>query len=121
LTPDNKNYWIDPDRTCTKYGDKSSEKDALARWNHAKRSVGEVNNAEMPYSFCGVGKSLGFFKCKNSNSTYSTMGDILGVKTHYFKGYFSPGSKTMMLPQKAITAIAYLRTEESVREEQTET
>ena len=107
LTPNNKNYWIDPDITYPKYGDDPSEEDALARWNRAKGFQSNLNDAEMPYSFCGVGKSIGFFKCKNSNSVYSTMGAVLGVTPHPFKGYLSPGSKTMMLPPEAMKEVAY--------------
>jgi hypothetical protein len=117
LTPNNKNYWIDPNRTCTKYGNDPSEKDALERWNHAKRVQAEFNNVEIPYSFCSIGKSIRVFKCKNSNSTYTTMRAILGVDSHQFEGYFSPGSKTRILPQEVMKAIAYPKQEESLGEE----
>ena len=37
---------------------------------------------------------------------------VLGVEPHRFRGYLSPGSETMMLPQEAMKAIAYPGIEE---------
>jgi hypothetical protein len=99
LTPFNKNYWIEPDETYTQFHDNLSQNHTLHRWNQIKYCVQSLNKADIQYSFCGIGKGLGVFS-KNSNSAYSSIAYIMGLKPHRFKGVLAPGSHSTMLARK---------------------
>jgi hypothetical protein len=91
--------WIEPNETFTQHYDKLSKKYVLNLWNHIRHSVKDLNKAEIPYSFCGLGKSLGMMS-SNSNSAYASIAYIMGIKPHHFKGVLAPGCNSTMLAKK---------------------
>jgi hypothetical protein len=95
--PYDKNYWIEPHETFTKY-DKDN---ALDVWNSAKAFSMTLNDKDLPYSFCGMGRSLGL-RCRNSNSVYATIAEYMGLEAHRFGGYKAPGLNTPLLSQAMI-------------------
>lgn len=88
-------HWTEPDVTAEGY----AGKDAMQRWNNAKRRLHELNDANIAYSFCGVGWSFGTYQCNNSNSAYTLIGRLLSVEpAPRFTGYAAPGLHTNLLP-----------------------
>ena len=84
--------WTVPAETYIAY----SETDALTRWRRAEDSLPVFNALRTPYSFCGIGKSLGFVGCTNSNSAYASAAALLGLEPHRFEHYAAPGLKSVI-------------------------
>jgi hypothetical protein len=95
--------WIEPDETYTQHYDKPSKNYVIDLWDQVRHSIKDLNKAEVSYSFCGIGKSLGL-KSKNSNSAYSSIAYIMGVEPHRFQGVLAPGCNTTMLKRRDLAS-----------------
>lgn len=98
-------HWTQPHETAVKYGEKPDEKDAREKWSHVKCHLSELNDADIKYSFGGVGKWFGFCQCRNSNSAYTTVGLLLDLEPHHFPSYAAPGWRTIMLPETHLATL----------------
>jgi hypothetical protein len=96
--------WIEPHETYTQHYDTGFKRNVLKLWHQVKYSIKDLNEAKVPYSFCGLGKSLGVMS-KNSNSAYASIAHIMGVKPHRFKGVLAPGCNTTMLARKVLESL----------------
>jgi hypothetical protein len=96
--------WIEPSKTYTQHCDKMSERYVFKLWHQVRHCIKYLNRAEVPYSFCGLGKSLGMIS-KNSNSAYASIAYIMGVEPHMFKGVLAPGSNTTMLARRDLDSL----------------
>jgi hypothetical protein len=81
-----------------------SSTEVLARWNTAVRTMGELNGLDLNYPGL-LTNSLG--DPVNSNSTYRTLGEIMGVQVRDFPGRMEPGVDNRMISEERI---AQLRT-----------
>jgi hypothetical protein len=97
-------HWIEPSKTYTQHCDKMSERYVFKLWHQVRHCIKDLNRAEVPYSFCGLGKSLGIMP-KNSNSAYASIAYIMGVKPHIFEGVLAPGSNTTMLARRDLDCL----------------
>ncbi|WP_369939782.1 hypothetical protein [Xanthomonas medicagonis] len=82
-------------------GDKD---DILARWNTAARAVPELNARDLDYPNYGF-KLLG--GTINSNSTFRTFGELMGVPVSALSRRLQPGIVNCMLSRDRIEALRY--------------
>jgi hypothetical protein len=77
----------------------------MPRWRAAAKSVDFINGMDLNYPAGGV-KVTG--KTKNSNSMYTTMGDIMGLPRFSFWQVFEPGISTPVLIPDLVDAVLAL-------------
>ena len=77
----------------------ADSKEVLGRWNAAVNAVDTLNALDLDYPNYGF-KAFG--KTVNSNSTYNTLGQIMGVPAKDFTGRLEPGINNLMIPPKEI-------------------
>jgi hypothetical protein len=77
----------------------ADEKEVMARWNSAVAAKAPLNALDRDYPSYGF-KVFG--DTINSNSTYRTLGEIMGVPVHEFSGVMEPGIDNRMTSQKQI-------------------
>ena len=61
--------------------------DVLARWDNAVKALPYLNSLELPYTPFGI---LGLMPI-NSNTAYTLLGKLMGIRGHIFRGYWQPG------------------------------
>jgi Ca2+-binding RTX toxin-like protein len=84
--------------------------DALARWNSAVETIPLLNRLDMDYPAFGV--TL-FGPTVNSNSTYRTLGEIMGLPIHDFPGVIEPGLDNRMIEPDVIDRLKYRPTSQN--------
>jgi hypothetical protein len=77
----------------------ADSKEVLARWNSAVNSVDKLNALDLNYPNYGF-KVFG--ETVNSNSTYNTLGQIMGVPAKDFPGRLEPGIDNLMVSPEEI-------------------
>ncbi len=77
----------------------ADSREVLARWNNAARSAGELNALDLNYPNL-LPNALG--NPVNSNSTYRTLGEIMGVQVRDFPGRIEPGVDNRMVTPERI-------------------
>ncbi len=78
--------------------------EALARWNAAVDTIPLLNLLDLDYPAYGVNI---ISETVNSNSTFRTLGEIMGVEVHNFSNTIEPGLDNKMLPENVINSITY--------------
>ena len=73
--------------------------EVLARWNSAVGAGQALNNLDLDYPPYGVRV---FGPTVNSNSSYRTTGEIMGVAVHRFSGVMEPGVDNRMVTPESI-------------------
>jgi hypothetical protein len=73
--------------------------EVLARWNSAVAAGQALNNLDLDYPPYGVRV---FGTTVNSNSSYRTTGEIMGVAVHRFPGVMEPGVDNRMVTPESI-------------------
>lgn len=77
----------------------ADSREVLARWNNAVRSMGELNALDLNYPNL-LPNALG--NPVNSNSTYRTLGEIMGVQVRDFPWRSEPGVDNRMVSPERI-------------------
>lgn len=77
----------------------ADSREVLARWNNAVRSMGELNALDLNYPNL-LPNALG--SPVNSNSTYRTLGEIMGVQVRDFPWRSEPGVDNRMVSPERI-------------------
>lgn len=77
----------------------ADSEEVLARWNAAVSAVPALNAEDLDYPSYGF-KIFG--STVNSNSTYRTLGEIMGVQVRDFGGRMEPGVDNRMVPPERI-------------------
>lgn len=76
--------------------------EVLARWNSAVSAGPALNNLDLDYPPYGVRV---FGPTVNSNSSYRTSGEIMGVAVHQFPGVMEPGLDNRMVTPKSVEGL----------------
>lgn len=84
--------------------------DALARWNSAVETIPLLNRLDLDYPALGV--TL-FGPTVNSNSTYRTFGEIMGLPIHDFPGVIEPGLDNRMIAPDVIDRLKFRPTSQN--------
>ena len=77
----------------------ADQAEVLARWNSAVGAVQPLNNLDLdypPYGFRVFGATV------NSNSSFRTTGEIMGVAVPEFSGVLEPGLNNQMVTRESI-------------------
>lgn len=80
----------------------ADSKEVLARWNTAVNSVDKLNALDLNYPNYGF-KVFG--ETVNSNSTYNTLGQIMGVPAKDFPGRLEPGIDNLMVSPEEVNKL----------------
>lgn len=77
----------------------------LPRWRAAVKSIGLINDMNLDYPPGGI-KVIG--NTKNSNSMFTTFGDLMGLSRFSFWGVFEPGIDNPVLHEEIVSALRAL-------------
>lgn len=77
----------------------SDKEEVMARWNAAVAATVPLNALDRDYPSYGFKT---FAETVNSNSTYRTLGEVMGVHVHEFGGVMEPGIDNRMVDPKRI-------------------
>lgn len=80
----------------------ADKKEVMSRWNAAVAAVAPLNALDRDYPSYGFKV---FADTVNSNSTYRTLGEVMGVPVHNFSGVMEPGIDNRMVDEKTIKTL----------------
>jgi Ca2+-binding RTX toxin-like protein len=80
------------------------KEEILARWDAASNSAPALNKLDLDYT--PLGFSL-FGETTNSNTTYNTLGKVMGLTPYNFPGVLEPGIENQMAPDSFLAPFKY--------------